>query len=136
MVARVVDFGIASTSDPVFGEAVETGNVVCGTPLCLSPEQIMGRQVTEASDLYSLAAVLYEMITGTPPFRSRHSVCLLLQHVLEELQPASTRAPDARLSPSIDAFLATGLAKEPGRRFDTVADFRGALHLALSRSSV
>ena len=136
LVARVVDFGIASTSDPVSGEAAEAGNVICGTPLYLSPEQIMGRQATAASDLYSLAAVLYEMVTGSPPFRSKHSICLLLKHVLEEPLPASARAPGAGIPASLDTFLATALAKDPDRRFDNVKDFRSALHAGLSPSSV
>lgn len=129
-VARVVDFGIASTCDPVSGEAVDEGNVICGTPLYLSPEQIMGQRATEASDLYSLAAVLYEMLTGTPPFLSSHPVCVLLKHVLEEAQPASARAPEAGILPAHDQFLATALAKDPSRRFATVRDFRRALHCA------
>jgi serine/threonine protein kinase len=65
---KVLDFGLARSLEPGAGSAVTGSSMVLGTPNYLSPEQAMGEEVDERSDLYSLGAILFEMLTGAPPF--------------------------------------------------------------------
>jgi tRNA A-37 threonylcarbamoyl transferase component Bud32 len=127
---KVADFGVASAAD--LGSFTEAGTVV-GTAGYLAPEQARGERATPASDLYALAVVAFELLTGKRPFERESSTAEAIAHVSAPIPPASSSNP--RLSPELDDVLARGLAKEPLHRYGTATDFVSALREALDRAA-
>jgi serine/threonine-protein kinase len=123
--AMVADFGIARAASAASARLTETG-VAVGTPSYMSPEQASGtRAVTGASDLYSLACVLYEMLTGEPPFTGASAQAILARHAIE---PApSVQMLRATVPEDVDAAVRRALAKTPADRFATTGQFVAAL---------
>jgi serine/threonine-protein kinase len=124
--AMIADFGIAQLCQAEGAEVLTDRGLAIGTPAYMSPEQASGERTVDArTDIYSLACVLYEMLSGRPPFQADTVRALLAKQVTE--QPRSVRAlrPEARKS--VDQALEKALAKDPARRFATVAEFLGAL---------
>lgn len=119
---KVVDFGIARAAGA--SELTQTG-AVAGTAQYLSPEQAQRLPVDGRSDLYSLGAVLYEMLTGVPPFTGDSLVDLALRHVREEPAPPSRIVPS--LSRASDTIVLRALAKRPEDRYATAGAMRTAL---------
>ena len=127
---KVTDFGVASAAD--LGSFTEAGTVV-GTAGYLAPEQARGERATPASDLYALAVVAFELLTGKRPFERESSTAEAMAHVSAPIPPASASNPG--LPRELDDVLARGLAKEPEHRFATAADFVDALREALDREA-
>lgn len=123
---KLLDFGVAKFMDLGPSAATRAG-VVCGTPHYLSPEQAQEQPATERSDIYSLGAVFYEMITGSVPYDGTSMYEILKGHVVGDLVPPSRRAPDAGLSAQVDAVIARCLDKEPARRFASADQLCAAL---------
>ena len=109
---RVTDFGAALTK-----QLSQTQRIGVGSPLYMSPEQVTGAEVGFQSDMYSLTAVLYQLLTGHPPFQASSFDALAYQ-VLERMPEAPSRLRKD-LPTSVDAFVARGLCKEPAERFDS-----------------
>ena len=121
---KVMDFGIArALADS--GNSVTRTAAVIGTAQYLSPEQARGESVYPRSDVYSLGCVLYEMITGVPPFVGDSPVAVAYQHVREDPVPPSQR--HAGISPGLDAVVLKALAKNPDNRYQTAAEMRADL---------
>ena len=121
---KVMDFGIArALADS--GNSVTRTAAVIGTAQYLSPEQARGESVDPRSDVYSLRCVLYEMITGVPPFVGDSPVAVAYQHVREDPVPPSQR--HAGISPELDAVVLKALAKNPDNRYQTAAEMRADL---------
>src|SRR5581483_4189300 len=102
--------------------AVAHAAAVLGTASYLSPEQAQGQPVDRRSDLYSLGAVMYEMVTGRPPFTGESAVAVASKHVLEQPDPPSTLNPD--VSPELDAVIMKALAKNPANRYQSAEEMR------------
>jgi serine/threonine-protein kinase len=126
---RLLDFGIAKLLDaPVIAEAPLTQlSVHAMTPDYASPEQILGRQVTIASDVYSLGVVLYELLTGERPYRLRRDTRGALEDAIlqsEPRRPSEVSASEARnLRGDLDTIILKALHKAPGDRYATVNGF-------------
>jgi beta-lactam-binding protein with PASTA domain/predicted Ser/Thr protein kinase len=121
---KVMDFGIArALSDS--GNSVTQTAAVIGTAQYLSPEQARGDTVDARSDVYSLGCVLYEMLTGEPPFVGDSPVAVAYQHVRED--PVSPSRRYEGISPDLDAVVLKALAKNPENRYQTAAEMRSDL---------
>ena len=125
-VAKVTDFGIARSVDPGDG-LTETGTLL-GTSEYIAPEQASGRRVDERSDQYSLATVLYELLTGAPPFTGDNFMAVAMKHVQEPAPSVRDSRPD--VSPRLDAIVSRAMAKRPEDRFPTTAAMMAALEAA------
>ncbi|MBP1233571.1 serine/threonine-protein kinase [Arthrobacter sp. PvP102] len=124
---KVMDFGIARAMADSSATMTQTQAVV-GTAQYLSPEQARGETVDARSDLYSAACLLYEMLTGRPPFIGDSPVSVAYQHVREIPEPASSLNPE--VSEALDSVLSKALQKNRADRFQDAAAFRRALRAA------
>lgn len=122
--AVVADFGIA-TAIGAEAETLTEAGLVIGTPAYMSPEQARGGTVVDGrTDLYSLGCVLYEMLTGHPPFTGPTSQAVLMQHSSDPPVPVRTRRASVPIE--IDRAVARLLAKLPADRFSTADQFLAA----------
>ena len=120
---KVIDFGIARSMDLANG-VTETGTVL-GSADYIAPEQAQGQAVGEASDVYSLGVVLYELLTGQVPFTGDSFIAVAMKHVKEA--PPRVRERRPRVPARIDAAVAKALAKDPAARFATMELFQREL---------
>ncbi len=121
---KVMDFGIARAIADGGNSVTQTAAVI-GTAQYLSPEQARGDPVDARSDVYSLGCVLYEMLTGEPPFSGDSPVAVAYQHVREDPLPPSQRHEG--ISADLDAVVLKALAKNPDNRYQTAAEMRADL---------
>ncbi|MDX6467442.1 MAG: eukaryotic-like serine/threonine-protein kinase [Gaiellaceae bacterium] len=124
---KVTDFGIARSLDVEHG-VTQTGTVM-GTSNYLSPEQASGKQVTPATDVYSLGVVLYELLTAEVPFPGDNFVAVAMKHLNEPPPDILERRPDVplRLASALDR----ALEKEPERRFASMGEFAAELRQSM-----
>jgi eukaryotic-like serine/threonine-protein kinase len=131
--AKVTDFGIARTLDE---DGLTQDGRVLGTTDYVSPEQALGHPVGGQSDLYSLGVVLFEMLTGTVPFRGENQVAVAMKHVREELPDVRELRPEA--SASLAAVVDRATAKDVNERYRTdeelIDDLAEVLALETSRA--
>lgn len=111
---KVTDFGIARALQEEESDE-EPVEVVWGSPHYLSPEQAMGRRPTPASDVYSIGVMLYEMLTGVPPFHDADPEALAMKHCREE--PAALTSLNPRVPSGLDWLVLKILSKSPTRRY-------------------
>jgi eukaryotic-like serine/threonine-protein kinase len=127
---KVADFGIASAAG--LDSFTRTGTIL-GTAGYLSPEQASGEQAGPASDRYALAVVAWELLTGRRPFEAQTPAAEAAAHV--QTPVPSITAENRDLPRAYDAIFERALAKEPGARFPTAAQFVGELHRALDEDA-
>ncbi|MDP2287374.1 MAG: Stk1 family PASTA domain-containing Ser/Thr kinase [Actinomycetota bacterium] len=118
---KVMDFGIARVINES-GISITASSAVMGTAQYLSPEQARGEVVDARSDLYSTGVLLYELLTGRPPFIGESAVSIAHQHVSEMPTPPSQI--DNGVSPEIDLIVLAALAKRTDERYQTAGEFR------------
>ena len=123
-VARVTDFGIAQAEDD---GGTTTEGMTVGTAAYMSPEQAQGGRVTEATDLYAVGIILYEMLTGVLPFNAPTAVALMLEHIQTSPVSPSRRMPGRGITRSMDAVVLQAMAKEPGERFGSARAMKQAV---------
>jgi eukaryotic-like serine/threonine-protein kinase len=114
---KVTDFGIARAG----ASDITQAGAIMGTAQYLSPEQAQGRPVSEASDVYSIGVVLFELLTGKAPFDGESTVAIALKHVNET--PPSPRALVPALPAELDAVVLKALAKDPSDRYPDAESF-------------
>ncbi len=126
---KVMDFGIARAVSDAQATMTQTAQVI-GTAQYLSPEQARGERVDARSDLYSAGCLLYELLTGRPPFLGDSPVAIAYQHVRENPVPPSRIDPE--VPPWADAIVLRAMAKDPGERYQSAAEMRADIQRALS----
>ncbi|MDI5980925.1 Stk1 family PASTA domain-containing Ser/Thr kinase [Amycolatopsis magusensis] len=126
---KVMDFGIARAIHDGQAAMTQTAAVI-GTAQYLSPEQARGESVDARSDVYAAGCVLYELITGEPPFTGDSPVAVAYQHVREDPNPPSSVNP--AVSPELDAVVLKALAKGPANRYQSAAEMRSDMVRTLS----
>jgi hypothetical protein len=121
---KVTDFGIAKAGAGLGGDLTRTGTVL-GTPKYLSPEQIRGDEPDARADLYALGVVLFEMLTGSPPFVGPTDMATAMAHLNDRAPRASSRS--RAVPPALDRLVADCLAKDPRQRVPTALALRQRL---------
>ncbi len=130
---KVMDFGIARAVADASSVMTQTAAVV-GTAQYLSPEQARGETVDSRSDVYSTGCLLYELLTGRPPFVGESPVSVAYQHVREQAAPPSTLDPD--LPAEVDAIVMKSLAKRVEDRYQSAASMRADIERYLAGKPV
>jgi eukaryotic-like serine/threonine-protein kinase len=126
---KVMDFGIARALSDSQVTMTQTAQVI-GTAQYLSPEQARGERVDARSDLYSTGCLLYELLTGRPPFSGDSPVAIAYQHVRENPVPPSQLDPE--IPRWADAIVLKAMAKAPGDRYQNAAEMRADIQRAMS----
>ena len=129
--AKVLDFGVAKVLSGITEGSVTRTGLTVGTPEYLSPEQAQGRAVTPASDIYSLAVVLYEMLVGVPPFLGESPMTTAISQVRDPVPRMADRRPGVVVPEAVEAVVRRALEKDPLARFQSAQAFRAALMTAL-----
>src|SRR6476469_3465684 len=126
---KVMDFGIARAVHDGQAAVTQTAAVI-GTAQYLSPEQARGETVDARSDVYAAGCVLFELLTGEPPFTGDSPVAVAYQHVREDPKPPSALNP--RVNPALDAVVLKAMSKTPANRYQSAAEMRTDLVRVLS----
>jgi serine/threonine-protein kinase len=130
---KVMDFGIARAVADNSATVTQTANVI-GTAQYLSPEQARGETVDPRSDVYSTGCLLYELVTGSPPFQGDSPVAVAYQHVRENPVLPSTRNPD--MPRAVDSIVMKALAKNTANRYQSAAEMRQDIQRSLANQPV
>ncbi len=132
---KVVDFGVAKIL-PQSGQEVErltkTGECF-GTSYYMSPEQCMGRGLDRRSDIYSLGCIMYETLTGQPPFVGDNALDTIQKHLHEPTTPLSTVGANLRIPSELEVIVLKALEKDPARRYQSIGELRHDLEAISQR---
>jgi hypothetical protein len=132
---KVCDFGIAKALDSrapasthdAPGTTVTGPNEMCGTPEYMSPEQARAESLDARSDVYAVGIILYQLITGEPPFRAPSQVGIISRLLVDAPEPMALRRPDQHVSARLESLVASVLSKKRELRPETALAFREAL---------
>ncbi|GMV41449.1 MAG: hypothetical protein AMXMBFR64_31650 [Myxococcales bacterium] len=113
---KVLDFGIAKFVTEGTQETLTQTGFICGTPLYLSPEQGLAKNLDHRTDLYSLGIILYEMLVGVTPFRADTPIGVVMKHIHEPVLPFRTMDPSVNVPGGLEHLVMRLLEKDPGRR--------------------
>ncbi|MFO8071359.1 MAG: serine/threonine-protein kinase [Polyangia bacterium] len=124
---KVLDFGLAKLRDVRDATKItKEGNLV-GTPYYMAPEHIRGEGVDARSDVYSLGAVMYKLLTGETPFSADTPMGVLTKHLTEKIDPPSRRFPQRAIPPEADRIVLRAMAKTPDDRYASAEEMRQEL---------
>ena len=128
----LTDFGLARMVETSV-KITRTGGIL-GTPAYMSPEQGMGQGIDHRSDIYALGVVLYEMVTGRPPYQAETPMAIMIKHIQSPLPPPTKYNPD--LPEDVERVILKALAKEKEDRFATAGDLVKALEKATAHPTI
>src|SRR5215472_4343002 len=121
---KIVDFGVAAAQREGDTQLTKTGYVI-GSPKYMAPEQILGKKVDERADIYALGIILYEMVTGVPPYSRGDHMSVMYQHVQGKARVPQDVNP--KLPPGLSELVMRSMAVDKTKRFQTMDELRGAL---------
>jgi serine/threonine protein kinase len=132
----LTDFGLVKiiTDDQDGQNPLSEAGMPMGTPEYMAPEQVVGKEIDSRADLYSLAVVLYQMLTGIVPFTSEMPMKVAMQHLQMSPPPLMPLRPD--LPPAAEKVILRALAKHPDDRYESTRDFASAFRRALEEAGV
>lgn len=131
--AKVLDFGLAKLRDNAAEMTLTQTGMVMGTPYYMSPEQWRGEELDARADVYSLGAMLYEMLSASPPFKSTSAAALMVKHLNEE--PPLLEA-NLQISPALEAVCRRALSKTPDERQNDAAELSRELLAAMATPAI
>ena len=123
---KIIDFGLASWRKPDGGQSDENQTNLVGTPLFMSPDQGLGKPYDARSEIYSLACILYNCLTGEPPFVGETAIQTLSMHAAD-IPPSLEERTGIKFPSDLESFIQKALAKNPSERFQTMDEFKEAL---------
>jgi serine/threonine-protein kinase len=129
---KIVDFGLAAAHSKGDMSLTRTG-LILGTPYYIAPEQAQGGTVDPRTDLYSLGVIMYEMLTGRPPYVGQDPVSILLQHV--QGKPAPPRQINPALSPALDGTILKAMALYPADRHQSMEELDQVLEVLIGKEN-
>jgi serine/threonine protein kinase len=129
-VVKVLDFGIAKTFTDNNDESLTQTGMLLGTPSYMSPEQVTGDVVDSRTDVYSLAIMVYQMLSGELPFEGNNARTQMLNRLNHEPKPLRRISPS--LTDAIESVVMSGLARDPANRIANVQKFAAALSAAVA----
>jgi len=121
---KIVDFGVAAAHREGDTQLTKTGYVI-GSPKYMAPEQILGKKVDERADVYALGVILYEMLTGVPPYARGDHMSVMYQHVQGRARPPSEINP--ALPPALSDAVMKSMAVDKNKRFQSMEELRTTL---------
>jgi len=124
---KVCDFGLARIVDEDLPDGLLAGGVLLATPEYMAPELIRGGKPDPRVDIYGVGVLLYELLTGTCPFKSGKQTTVLAMQLLDTAIPPRRVAPNANIPSSVERVIMRALSKQPEERFQNIADMRAAL---------
>jgi serine/threonine-protein kinase len=130
--AKVVDFGLAKMTGADTGQTITQTGIVCGTPSYMSTEQALGKPLDHRSDLYAATVLLFEMLTGRPPFHCDEALRTLSMHISAPPPTVAEVVPDVAVPPALDRLIARGLAKRPEDRPQSADEYLAELDRAMA----
>ena len=131
-VVKVLDFGIAKLVQGEQLDQLETqAGTVFGTPRYMSPEQAQGKTLDARSDLYAVGVLLYQLLTGQPPFVDDDAVIVMAKHIRERPVPPLRVVPEQPIPPSLNRLVMKAIEKDPQRRFQSAEQMMMALDVCL-----
>ena len=119
-----MDFGVAAAQRESETQLTRTGYVI-GSPKYMAPEQILGKRVDERADIYALGVILYEMVTGSPPYSRGDHMSVMYQHVQGKARPPIELNP--ALPPQLSEHIVRAMAVDKTKRFQTMDEVRSTL---------
>ena len=125
---KIVDFGVAAAHKEGDTQLTKTGYVI-GSPKYMAPEQILGKKVDERADIYSVGVILYEMVTGVPPYSRGDHMSVMYQHVQGKAKPPIEVNP--QLPKTVSDLVVKAMAVDKLKRFQSMEELRIALEKAL-----
>ncbi len=123
---RIMDFGIAKAKE---GRRLTFSGFTpaVGTPDYMAPEQVRGKRGDERTDIYSLGTMLYEMVTGTPPFQMENENPLVIMNARVEGDPMAPRKRNANVSPQVEEIILHAMERDPKKRYQKAEDMKAEL---------
>jgi serine/threonine-protein kinase len=121
---KIVDFGVAAAQVEGDTQLTKTGYVI-GSPKYMAPEQILGKKVDERADIYSTGVILYEMLTGEPPYHRGDHMAVMYQHVQGKAKPVIEVNP--AIPPGLSEIVSKAMTVDKGKRFQSMDELRAAL---------
>ena len=121
---KIVDFGVAAAASSGDTQLTKTGYVI-GSPKYMAPEQILGKKVDETADIYSIGVVMYEMVTGIPPYSRGDHMSVMYQHVQGKCQPAQDVNP--KIPDTFAAVIAKAMSVDKSKRYQSMGELTEAL---------
>jgi serine/threonine-protein kinase len=123
-VLKIVDFGVAAATQSTDTKLTKTGLLV-GTPTYMAPEQVLGKDVDERTDIYSLGAIMYEMLTGRPPYSGKDSMSIMYQHVQGKAPKVSEK--NELVNQELSDVVSKSMSVKAEHRYQSMAELKDAI---------
>ena len=124
---KIVDFGVAAAASSGDTQLTKTGYVI-GSPKYMAPEQILGKKVDVRADIYSLGVIVYEMLTGNPPYTKGDHMAVMYQHV--QGKAPTCKEVNAEIPQDLADVVTKAMSVDKNKRFESMDELHGALSQA------
>ena len=129
---KVCDFGIAKIQEAEGGSAITMSGFVCGTPEFMAPEQARGEELDARADIYAAGCMLYQLLTGSVPFKADSALGIITKHLTEQVVPPRDRCPSWNIPTDLEAVCMKAMGKKREDRFPDAATMASAIAAAIA----